>query len=173
MENSWCLIGGDDDSTIETLNTSQFSETNALNQHCESQNDQNKIEEQIKDLHDIDELKMNEVLDLITNKNNNRLKNIVQVSSDKKSLLQKSATISSFISTQEQNTNFPLSKSQSKNIGSIIAENKINDMLSTLSKKQENFITNAKQTDPPKTLTENIKEVNRVKNSENNGCCHR
>ena len=56
---------------------------------CQSQNDQNKIEEQIKDLHDIDELKMNEVLDLITNKNNNRLKNIVQVSSDKKSLLQK------------------------------------------------------------------------------------
>jgi len=171
MEKSWCLIGNDDDSTIESLNTSQLSETNTLDQDenlllCESQRDQNKIDEQIKDLHDIDELKMNEVLDLITNKNNNRLKNIVQVSSDKKSLLQKSATNSSFTSTPEQNTNFPLSKSQGNTIGSIIADNKINDMLSTLSKKQENFITNAKQTDPPKTLTENIKEANRVKNSE-------
>lgn len=154
MEDSWYLIENDSPS-IQSLNMSQLSESSSSSL-IETQNQQNKIE-LIKDLNDIDELKMNEVLDLITDSNNKRLKSIVTASAEKKSLIQKPATFDNFTLVTEKNK---LNRSK------FVADNKINDMLSSLSKKQESFISNAKQIDQPKSLAENIKEANKIKHSQ-------
>ena len=157
MENSWYLVENDEPD-IESLNTSQIGEPSLKQNENISlktnQKEPNK-NEHIKDLNEIEELKINEVLDLITDLNNKRLKNIVTASTEKKSLIHKSATDEPILSFNDKNK-----PKQSK------PDNKINEILTTLSKRQENFISNAKQTDPPKSLAENIKEANKIKHSQ-------
>ena len=97
MENSWYIVE-DESSGLKSLATSDISEKSL---ECEQAfqgtsklNEQNLSQSsEIKDLNDIDELKMNDVLSLIATTNNKKLQNIVKTSNEK-SLLQ-SAAVSS------------------------------------------------------------------------------
>ena len=158
MENSWYIVNEDQSDTDSSNNSRNIEETT---DDSLSEQDLNAPKnDESKYLNDMNEVKINDVLGLLSDSNNKRLQSIVKTSNEK-SLMQKSASNTTF----EYNQTFKHVKEKIESSPKVETTNKITDMLSTLSNRQSQFIQHAKDSNGPKPLSESAKELNDIKTS--------
>ena len=158
MENSWFIVTEDDIDSGKILDNRRTETVidESLNSSVTDLNSDKK--DQIKDLRDIDEVRINDVLSLLADSNSKKLQSFVKVSTDK-SLSQKNAT------NYENEIDYKQLTRYNDSTSKLNKSQKIKDNMSALSNKNKSFIFSATNTNGPKSLTESAKEINQIKKS--------